>query len=100
MPTIKLTDQLGLDFDLQPAPASALLKYVQQLPSLRLDALDLAKVGGLTLDQPAVQSLSTGVTFNAPLAFAEGGPAVSVSAGAHASLRLIADEKDLPTDDG
>jgi hypothetical protein len=27
MPTIKLTDRLGLDVDAQPAPASALLKY-------------------------------------------------------------------------
>jgi len=55
MPTIKLTDQFGLDIDAQPAPTSALLKYVQQIPSLRLDSLDLKKVGGMTLEQAAIQ---------------------------------------------
>lgn len=99
MPTITLTDQLGLDVDAQPAPTSALLKYFQQLPSLKLDALDLSKVGGLTLDQPAIQSIRTGVSFQDPVNLGKGAPALCVSAGAHASIAIITDADDLPGHD-
>ena len=99
MPTITLTDQFGLDVDAQPAPTSALLKYFQQLPSLRFDSLDLGKLGGLTLDQPAIQSLSTGVSFQDPVNLGDGAPALSVAAGAHASLKIICNAHDLPGQD-
>jgi hypothetical protein len=99
MPTIKLTDQFGLDVDAQPAPTSALLKYVQQLPSLRFDSLDFKNIGGLTLDQPAIKSLSTGVSFQDPINLGDGGPTLSVAAGAHGSVRLITDADDLPGHD-
>src|ERR1035437_2485869 len=99
MPNIKLTDQFGLDVDAQPAPTSALLKYFQQLPSLRLETLDLKKVGGLTLDQPAIQSLSTGVTFQDPVNLGDGAPALSVAAGANASFKVISHADDLPGQD-
>src|SRR5579863_3913799 len=96
MPTINLTDQFGLDVDAQPAATSALLKYFQQLPSLRFDSLDLSKVGGLTLDQPAVQSLSTGLSFQDPVNLGDGAAMLSVAAGAHASFHLITDADGLP----
>lgn len=96
MPSIKLTDQFGFDVDAQPAPSSALLKYFQQLPSLRFETLDLNKVGGLTLDEPAIRSLSTGVSFQNPVDLGDGAPALSVAAGAHASIHLISDAADLP----
>jgi hypothetical protein len=96
MPTIKLTDQLGLDVEVQPAPMSALLKYASQLPSLRLDSLDLSKVGGLTLDQPAIRSLSTGVSLDQPIDLGADRPTLSVGGGAHASIQVIDDAGDLP----
>jgi hypothetical protein len=96
MPNIKLTDQFGLDLDAEPAPTSALLKYFQQVPSLHLDSVDLSKVGGLTLDEPAIRSLGTGVTFESPVTLGEGAPALSVSAGTHAAIQIISDVKDLP----
>jgi hypothetical protein len=111
MPTIKLTDALGLDEDITLADRSALRQYFQQLPSLRLNNLDLAKLGGLTLDQPALTSLSTGVSFDKPIPIGAGSPDLSVSAGAHASFAIIkrvpgttslpdvsADDVDLPAD--
>lgn len=96
MATIKITDQVGLDVDAQAAPWSALLKYVQQVPTLRLENLDLSKLGGLTLDDPAIRSLSTGASFQSPFAFDAAGATLAVSAGAHGSLRIIKDESDLP----
>ena len=96
MPTIPLTDQFGLTLDAKPAATSALLKYFEQLPSLRLDSLDLSKVGGLTLDQPAIQSLSTGLSFQNPVNLGQGLPTLTVAAGACASLKLITKPEDLP----
>jgi hypothetical protein len=97
MPTIALTDKLGLDVDAQLAPTAALLRYVHQVPSLRFDDLDLRKLGGLTLDQPAIQSLSTGVSFQDPVDFA-GGTFTAV-AGAHGSIKVICDADDLSARD-
>ncbi len=96
MPTIPLTDQFGLNLNAQPADTSALLKYAQQLPSLQLKNLDLKKIGGLTLDQPALTSLSTGVAFEQPLTLGDGAPALSIGAGVTGSLQLLRDAADLP----
>jgi hypothetical protein len=88
MPTIQLTDQLGLDADVKLADSSALLKYFKQLPALRLSDLDLTKVGGLTLDQPAIESLSTGVSLEQPVSAGDGGPDIFIEAGAHGSFAV------------
>ncbi|MDR3704015.1 MAG: hypothetical protein P4L56_30480, partial [Candidatus Sulfopaludibacter sp.] len=99
MTTIKLTDQFGLDLDAQPAESSALLKYFQQLPSLQITNLDLSKVGGLTLDQPALRSLTAGVCLSEPVSLGAGAPALLVAGGAHARLAVITDTDDLPGQD-
>lgn len=99
MATIKLTDQLGLDFDAQPGEGSSLLKYFQQLPSLRLDSLDLSKLGGLTLDNPAIHSLSTGVSFSQPVTLGTGAPALSIGAGVHGDVQVVDAPDDLSGDD-
>src|SRR5215472_1183462 len=96
MPEIKLTDQFGLDVDPQAGPGFSLSKYFQQLKSMRLDSLDLSKLGGLTLDQPAIQSLSTGLSFHEPVALGDGGPSLTIGAGVHGSLGIIDDLDDLP----
>ena len=100
MPSIQLTDQFGLDATVEPAPRSALRKYFQQIPSLRFDNLDLSKIGGLTLDEPAIQSLNTGLSFQNPVNMGDGTPTLSVAAGAHASVEIITDTDDLPGYDG
>ena len=99
MATIKLTDQFGLDLDVQPADTSALLKYAGQIPTLRLQDLDLKKVGGLTLDQPALTRLATGIAFQDPLTLGAGAPALTVAAGVSGSIQLLRDAKDLPAHD-
>lgn len=97
MPTIPLSDELGLDVSAQLAPTATLLQYVQQVPSLRFDDLDLKKLGGLTLAQPAIQSLTTGVSFRNPVDFADA--TLTVGAGAHGSISVITDAYYLPGHD-
>jgi hypothetical protein len=94
MSSIKLTDQFGIDISAQPAESSALWKYVQQLPALQLNSLDISKLGGLTLDDPALRSLSTGVTFQEPVSL--GGAALTVGAGVNGSISIVGDDHDLP----
>src|ERR1700722_15633460 len=89
MATIQLTDELGLDANVKLAPFSSLLKYVQQLPALRLSNGDLSKAGGLTLDQPALTVFNGGPSFEKSVAIGPGETAVSILAGAHGSLELI-----------
>jgi hypothetical protein len=99
MPTIKLTDQLGLEENIRLADSSAMLQYFRQLPSLRLDSLDLSKLGGLTLDQPAVTSLNAGVAFDRPIPIGAGSPALSIQAGAHGSFAVSKGPSDVLAED-
>jgi hypothetical protein len=89
MATIQLTDELGLDANVSLAPFSSLLKYFQQLPALRLNGGDLSKTGGLTLDQPALTALSSGLSFDKSVSIGPGGAATSMLACANGSLELI-----------
>jgi len=89
MATIQITDELGLDANITLAPFSSLLKYFQQLPALQLNSGDLSKAGGFTLDQPALTALNSGLSFAKSVSIGPGAAAISIPAGAHASLELI-----------
>ncbi len=88
MATIKLTDQLGAVVDVQPAETSALLRYFRALPALALQDGDLTQAGGLTLDQPAVRSFKTGLSFKDKIELGNGVD-LSVQAGTHGSFSLV-----------
>jgi hypothetical protein len=88
MATIKLSDQLGAVVDVQPAAASALLRYFRALPALVIENGDLTQAGGLTLDQPAVRSFKTGLAFNDKIDLGNGVD-LSVQAGTHGWFSLV-----------
>jgi hypothetical protein len=98
---IKITDQFGLDIDAQLADGTALRRYFQQIPSLKFDSLDLRKVQGMTVDDPAATTLSLGASFAQPVSLGASAPELSVGAGAQASIRLLKDLSEVPgQDDG
>ncbi len=88
MATIKLSDQLGAVVDVQPAETSALLRYFRALPALAIQNGDLTQAGGLTLDQPAVRSFKTGISFKDKIDLGNG-VNLSVQAGTHGSFSLV-----------
>jgi len=88
MPAIPITDQFGIALDAQPANTSALLTYLKQIPSLKLESLDLTKIAGLTLDQPAVRNISTGISFGQPIDVGKDAPKLSIAAGVSGSLKF------------
>ena len=90
MPAIKLNDRFGLDIDVQPAPFSALVKYATALPTLLMvEGANLARAAGMTLADPAVTSLTTGLAFNQPVGLGQGAPALTVEAGVHGSFAVV-----------
>ena len=88
MPSIKLSDGFALSADVQLSPFSALLRYVKSLPSLIAGA-DLSRVGGLTLSDPAVTALKTGLSFSQPVEFGKGAPALTIQTGVKGSFSVI-----------
>jgi hypothetical protein len=87
MATIKLNDQFGLDETVQLADRSALLQYAQELPALLMTGANISKIGGLTLDQPAVLALQTGLSFSDPVALGAD-TQLTIDAGVHGSFAI------------
>ncbi len=56
---------------------------------LQLTSGDFSKAGGLTLDQPVLTALSSGLSFDKSVSIGPGGTSISIPAGAHGSLELI-----------
>lgn len=88
MATIKLSDQFGLDENVQLADTSALLQYARQLPGLLVTGANISQIGGLTLDQPAVASLQTGLSFSDPVALGQD-TELTIQAGVHGSFAIM-----------
>src|SRR5580658_8910736 len=86
MATIQLTGDLGLDANVNLAPFSSLLKYFQQLPALQLTSGDFSQASGLTLDQPALTALSSGLAFDKTVAI---GPDTTANAGGGEPARCV-----------
>lgn len=90
MPTIKLNDRFGLDVNIQPAPLSAFTRYFQGLPALVAEGADLKTLGGLSLSDPAITSLQTGLSFAEPVEIGREAPKLTVQAGVQGSFSVIA----------
>ena len=67
MPTIKLTDQLGLTVDAEINPDSSIAKYIKDLSKLKFPNLNFEELKNVILDQVPVKSLNTGIEFEQPV---------------------------------
>ncbi|HUI57365.1 MAG TPA: hypothetical protein VLY04_20455 [Bryobacteraceae bacterium] len=88
MPTIKLTDQFGLDVDVTTGILSSLTKYFSNLPNLSLTNFNLKSIADLTLDNPAVTSVQAGLNFSQPVDIGLGGVTLAVNAGICGELNI------------
>jgi len=89
MPTIPITDKLGVTIDAQLAPGSTFLKYAKQLPLLLLRGADLSHLQALTLTDPAVKSLDPGLTFQEPVSLGTNMPELTIGSSAAVSFRVV-----------
>lgn len=88
MPTIKLTDQIGANIDVELKEGSAITKYVRSLARLQLPDLRFAGIEKITLDKLPVKSLQTGLSFEHPVEVGADGPELKISAGVSGGVRL------------
>jgi hypothetical protein len=89
MPSIQITDRLGANIDAELAPASSLLKYVRDLPGLVLQGGDIGQLQLLTLNDPAVRSLSPSLSFRQPVSLGTGAAQLTIGADAGANFAVI-----------
>jgi hypothetical protein len=89
MPTIKLTDQLGLTVDAEINPDSSIAKYIKDLGKLKFPKLNFEELKNVTLDQVPVKSLGTGVDFEQPVNIGVDDTELKVGAGLSGSLKLF-----------
>src|ERR1017187_305086 len=89
MPTIKLTDQFGLDVDVATGDLSSLAKYFGNFTSLSLAGFNLNSIAGLTLEGPAVPSFHAGLNFAQPVGIGSGGVTLQLSAGLGGALGIF-----------
>ena len=94
MPTIQITDQLGVSVDAQLAPTSSFLKAAADLPHLVMSGASLSKLQILTLADPAVQSLHPVFQFDRPIGLGSSGAALTISASAGVTFQAISKTPD------
>ena len=72
MPSIKITDGLGLTIDADLAPLASLVKCVCEVPSARLEGGDIRQLQMLTLNDPAARALRPTLSFERPVRLSDG----------------------------
>lgn len=82
MPSIPISNGLSVSADAQLAPWSALAQYAKDFPNLVANGADLSRWQLLTLADPAVQSLDTGLSLERPVPLGKGAPEVTLGGDA------------------
>ncbi len=88
MPSINLTDRLGVEVNAELNDDSSLAKYLKGLTKLKFDGLNFADLKNATLDQAPLNSLETGITFSQPIAVG-GNSELKIDAGASGGIKLF-----------
>jgi hypothetical protein len=89
MPTISLTDQLGVEIDVALNDDSALSKYIKDLKKLKFSELKFTPLENATLDQIPVKSFTTGIAFEQPVGVGIDGAEMKIGAGASGTFKLL-----------
>ena len=87
MPTINLSDRLGVEVNAEVNDNSPLAKYLKGLTKLKFDGLNFADLKNATLDQAPLNSLQTGITFSQPIAVG-GNSKLKIDAGVSGGVKL------------
>ena len=94
MPRIKLTDEFGLDLDIEIRPESALAKYFKNLTKLKFSELDFSEMRNVRLeDLPEnFKQLGISLSFEQPLEIGLDDTEMIVGLEAGIALRIFAPE--------
>jgi hypothetical protein len=97
MPAIKLSDKVGAEVDVELAERSALLVYLRQVQKVILGQANFSTIGGLTLDDPLVRALRTGLEFRQDLGGSTSPTELVLRAGVNGAFAAIVREPGHPS---
>ncbi|MCM3869867.1 MAG: hypothetical protein ND895_04070 [Pyrinomonadaceae bacterium] len=89
MPSIKLTDQVGVDVEVELKENSAIAKYLKDLSKLKLSKLQFEDLKNIPLDQVPLKTLETGITFEQPIGLGVDDTELTIAAGVSGGLKLL-----------
>lgn len=89
MPTIKLTDQLGVDVEAQINPDSTIAKYIKDLTKLKFPKLNLEELKNVTLEQAPIKSAQTAIEFEQPVNVGIDDTEMKIGAGLSGTLKVF-----------
>src|SRR5271165_4688753 len=81
MPTIQLTDDLGLNVNVQTDILSWLAKYAANLSKISFSNQNLKSLADLSLANPSITSLHAGLNLVQPVDIGSGSAALHLNAG-------------------
>ena len=88
MPTIKLTDQVGLEIAAELNKDSALAKYLKDAAAFKFPKIDFASLQKIPLDQAPVKSVDTGIEFKQKVGLGVDNTELTIAAGVSGGLKL------------
>ena len=89
MPTIRISDQLGVSVDAEVAPGATWLRYAREIPGILLRGGSIQNLQLFTLADPAVTDLQPALGFQQPVNLGENIPQLTLRAEAGGSFRVI-----------
>ena len=95
MPSIKISDQFGLDVDAELNPESGLAKYLKDLAKLKFPNLNAAAFRNVALDQVPIKVMNAGLGFEQPVSVGLDHTEMTINAGVSGNMTLFtpADEQ-------
>lgn len=88
MPSIKITDQLEAEVDVELNEDSAIPKYIEDLRRLKLPNVNFSSLVNATLDKTPLKNFETGLSFEQPVDVGAGGAELKIAAGLSGSVKL------------
>jgi hypothetical protein len=89
MPNIKITDQVGVEVNVELNEDSAIAKYIKGFTKLKFPAMKFAGLENITIDQAPIKSLETGIAFEQPIDVGIDGSELIIGAGVSGSIKLF-----------
>ncbi len=89
MPTISITDQLGVEINVALNDDSALAKYIKDLKKLKLSELKFTPLENTPLNQAPLKSLTTGVAIEQPVGVGIDKTEMKIGAGVSGNINLL-----------
>lgn len=92
MPSFRIADGINAAIDVTPRENSAFIRYFRSLSNFSVNGALLALRSGVTLADPAIRTLTTGIDFSGPMDVGAGQVDLKIGGGVNGSLGIFKPE--------